>query len=392
MTTVDSNKKILLKEEFRNFCKKIKEYKYVCIFGVGKMAEGWGYDFVRKWGSDNITCFSDNNPAMWGKIIIDGIKCVPPDELSKHGKELVCIVAVNEVNSGPILEQLSQLGIDNVLLKHSWLGIDEIIENCLGIGLPEVWEYSDKLGKYNKKVALDTRIAVYTCIIDGYDDLRQPLVYDPKCDYYFLGFERPENIGVYQWIDISDKIPKELDVKDATRINRYCKMHPHIFFPQYSYSIYIDGMIQIRTKVSHLIQKTGKLGIASYGMPFAKDIYEHASSLCHRNGKGEGKQRIQRQMQRYAKEGFPRYFGLTENGVMVREHNNRKCIQIMETWWDEVLNNSRRDQLSFMYAVWKNGFTAQDLGYIDDTFRNGPEFFVGLKHKKRYNNMLQFNR
>lgn len=45
---VEKNKKILLQEEFRSSRNKIRKYKYVCIFGVEKMAEGWGYEFVRK--------------------------------------------------------------------------------------------------------------------------------------------------------------------------------------------------------------------------------------------------------------------------------------------------------------------------------------------------------
>lgn len=388
---VEKDKMVLLKEEFHSFCKKVKQHKYICLFGIGRMAENWGYDFIRRWGADNIICFSDNNSAMWGKMIIDGIRCVSPNELHRYGTDLFCVVSVNETDYVQISEQLKQLGIDNMRLKHSWLGIDEVMEEHLGISLPKVWEETDKLGRYDKKISPNSRVAIYTCIVDGYDDLRQPLVRDPKCDYFFLGFERPENAGVYQWVDITDKLPGSLDIKDSTRINRYCKMHPHIFFPQYEYSIYVDGLIQIQTEIAHLIRNIGDIGIASYGMPSAGDTYEHASSLCHRNGKGEGKERIRKQMQRYAKEGFPRYFGLTENGVMVREHNNKSCIQIMETWWEEVLNNSRRDQLSFMYAVWKNGFTAQDLGYVDDTFRNGPEFSVGLKHNKE-NGMKRFNR
>ena len=391
LTIMEKSKKALLKEEFHEFCKKIKEYKYVCLFGIGRMAEGWGYEFVRTWGTDNIVCFSDNNPKMWGKVIVDGIKCVPPNELPRYGKDLFCVVATSEANYLQISEQLKRLGINNMALKHSWLGIDEIIEEHLGIKLPETWKKSNKLGAYDRESDSNSKIAVYTCIVGGYDDLRQPIVCDSRCDYYFLGFEKPENAGVYRWIDIADKLPDGLDIKDLTRINRYCKMHPHIFFPQYEYSIYVDGMIEIKTEIAHLIQKIGNIGIASYGMPTAEDIYEHASNLCHRNGKGEGKERIRKQMQRYAKEGFPRYFGITENGVMVREHHNKDCIRVMETWWDEVLNNSRRDQLSFMYAVWKNGFTAQDLGGIDDTFRNGPEFSVGVRHNK-VNMIKKFNR
>lgn len=380
---MDRKERALLEKEFHEFCRKVKEYKYVSLFGMGKKAESWGYEFVQEWKGGDIACFSDNNPGTWGKEIVDGIRCVPPTELVRYGSELLCVVAASEANFEQISKQLEKLGIDHVFLNHAWFGLNELVEKYLEIKVPGAWSGSDQFVGEGVLPDIGARIAVYTCIVGGYDDLRQPGVCDPQCDYYFLGFEKPENAGVYQWVDISDKLPADLDLNDATRVNRYCKMHPHVFFPQYKYSVYVDGSILIQTEVAHLMQKIGKIGIACYGMPFAEDSYEHASSLCYRNGKGEGKERIQRQMQRYAKEGFPRYFGLTENGVLVRAHNHKNCIQVMETWWEEVLNNSRRDQLSFMYAIWKNGFTAQDIGRIDGTFRNGPEFSVSLKHNKQ---------
>ncbi len=379
-------------EEFQVFCKKVKEYKYVCLFGIGKKAERWGYDFVREWGGREITCFSDNDPEMWGKEIVDGIKCVSPQELIEYGKELFCVISTSENYYEQISKQLNSMMIDNMLLNNAWLGTEEMIEKCLEIKIPKAWGENNKLGEYNKKIDENLRVAVYTCIIGDYDDLRQPLVQDLRCDYYILSFEKPKKLGVYQWIDISDKVPANL--KDFTRVNRFCKMHPTMFFPQYEYSIYVDGSIQIQTKVAHLIKRTGKIGIASYGATYAKDSYEHASALCVKKGYGEkmGVERIKEQYQRYVKEGFPYQFGFTENGVMVREHNNKACIQVMETWWEEVLNNSRRDQLSFMYSVWKNGFIPQDIGYIDDTFRNGPEFKCYPKHNKEYDGMARFNR
>ena len=392
---MDRNEKSLLEKEFHGFCRKVKEYKYVCLFGVGKKAEHWGYEFVQEWGTGNITCFSDNNPKMWGKEIIDGLRCVPPTELIQYGKDLFCVIATNEANFKQISEQLEKLGMDHVFLNHAWFRLDEVIGRCLEIKLPKAWGGKNQLGKYQKEIGSDTRIAVYTCILGHYDDLRQPAICDSRCDYYFLGFEEQKNIGIYQWIDISGKLPEGLELKDLTRINRYCKMHPHIFFPQYNYSIYVDGSIQIQTEVARLIQKIGRIGIASYGMPTADDVYEHAASLfyyCNAMGEEHGKEKMRKQLQRYIEEGFPRYFGLTENGVMVREHNNKDCIRVMETWWKEVLNNSRRDQLSFMYAVWKNGFTLQDIGYIDDTFRNGPEFKFCAGHNKEYEGTLKFNR
>lgn len=392
-TELLKSRTLLLKEEFEQFRRKIEKYKYISLFGVGRYAEHWGYEFVCEWCEDKIVCFSDNNSEMWGKTIVDNLKCVSPTELMKYREDMICIILVSKEKQDEIIMQLKKQGIDSIIIKKEWLYIDDLMEKYLGIKLPDIWAGNAELGNYNKVVDEKKRIAVFTCIIGGYDDLQQPLVKDSKCDYFYLGLERPKDLGVYQWIDISDKIPEYIK-GDFTRINRYCKLHPHVFFPHYDYSIYIDGKILIHTELFHLLIKIGKIGIASYKMPFAEDIYEHAIGAYFRNGYGEenGKERIKNQMQRYAKEGFPRYFGFTENGVMVREHMNCNCIQIMETWWSEILNYSRRDQLSFMYAVWKNGFLPEDVGYIDETFRKGPEFSIIPSHNKDYSNAKKFNR
>lgn len=234
------------------------------------------------------------------------------------------------------------------------------------------------MGHYDRQIGEDERIAVYTCIVNQYDELIQPFVCDKRCDYYYFGFEKPENLGVYQWINIEGMVPDMLK-GDPARINRYFKLHPHLFFPQYHYSIYVDGHVSIEGELHRLLNKIGRIGIASYGVPL-NDTYEHASFLCTARFKGEKREVIRKQMQKYAADGFPRYFGLTENGIMVREHHNQECIRVMDTWWNEIIHYSKRDQLSFFYSLWKNGYTAQDLGYIDETFRNGPEFRL-KRHK-----------
>ena len=34
----------------------------------------------------------------------------------------------------------------------------------------------------------------------------------------------------------------------------------------------------------------------------------------------------------------------------------------METWWDEIEKGSRRDQISFTYALWRSGLAYHELG------------------------------
>ena len=52
---------------------------------------------------------------------------------------------------------------------------------------------------------------------------------------------------------------------------------------------------------------------------------------------------------------FPDNKGLSENSLIIRKHNDMKCINFMEKWFNEIKNNSHRDQLSFGYIFWKTG-------------------------------------
>ncbi len=71
---------------------------------------------------------------------------------------------------------------------------------------------------------------------------------------------------------------------------------------------------------------------------------------------------VYNQMSAYMREGMPCEYGLPEMGIIAREHNNPICIKIMEEWWDEFIRTkSQRDQLSFMYVIWKNGLKLSDL-------------------------------
>ena len=54
-------------------------------------------------------------------------------------------------------------------------------------------------------------------------------------------------------------------------------------------------------------------------------------------------------------ENFPRNTNLVQSGVLLRKHNNDKCIFMMNKWWEMIKNYSKRDQLSFNYVFWKYG-------------------------------------
>lgn len=61
---------------------------------------------------------------------------------------------------------------------------------------------------------------------------------------------------------------------------------------------------------------------------------------------------INRQLERYRKEGFPAHYGLLSGGILYRKHNSPALRAVDEMWWNEVRKGSKRDQLSFNYVCY----------------------------------------
>ena len=93
--------------------------------------------------------------------------------------------------------------------------------------------------------------------------------------------------------------------------------------------------------------------------------------------KKENSKTIFSQMKKYRNEGMPKNFGLGENGILLRNHNNPEVIQIMELWWEQLQKFSKRDQLSLGFALWKSGLI---FNYIDESARNINNLFKYHKH------------
>ncbi len=362
---------------YEELLQKRRKYKYICLFGVGDALDKYWYQFILRQGF-KISFFSDNDAKKWGKVIVDDLVCISPSELLKYGKDVLCLVSTSPLYKDQIFVQLEDMELDVIELDLDWFNIKSVIESYLHISIPDTECQNGDMGVYDRAVLSDERIAVYTCIAGGYDELKQPQIIDPQCDYFCLSKEKPEELGIYQWIDISEYIEESIK-DDNTRINRFFKMHPHLFFKDYKYSIYYDGVYEIIKSIAGLVRKIGNCGIALYGRGGwgELDIYGEAALLvASGRTSGDDKETIIKQMERYARRNFPRNFGYAANGAIVREHGNPDCIRIMEDWWNEVQNGSRRDQLSFWYSVWENGYLPEDVGKLGPSLRLSAEYIL----------------
>ena len=194
---------------------------------------------------------------------------------------------------------------------------------------------------------------VYTCITGNYDWLWPPLV-SPKNIHYvcfsdsYLGFKNGWEIR---------SIPDGLRNLPNNLINRYIKLFPHKFFPEYEWSVYVDGNVRILgdlTQALDILEKNNFL-IGCPRHPDRSNIYQERIA-CKSLGKflGSDAEIVDTQITAYELEGMPIDQPLTENNFIVRKHVDPAIHKIMNDWWGQIEKYSKRDQISFPYVVWKS--------------------------------------
>lgn len=196
-----------------------------------------------------------------------------------------------------------------------------------------------------------------------------------------LDYYQKNEKTAYRVINIDSVIPYN-GLTDKEK-NRYCKTHGFSIFREYSYSIYVDGSLSIVGRVSELIHKIGKYGLAFYSHPYAKDPYMEALSqtLCSRITRDEANSTINN----FALAGLPRRCGCVEGGVVIVDNRNRKAKDILDSWFKEYMKGeAKRDQLYLPYVLYKKQIDIRDLNTIHDNLR-----YNGYFRMERFHNGYQ---
>ena len=193
---------------------------------------------------------------------------------------------------------------------------------------------------------------IYTILVGKYDDLLQPLAIDKSFDYICFSNDFSEKtIGVWN----IRKIP--FSDADNTRVSRYAKLLPHKVLEEYDYSLYIDANIQITgSEFYRFVNQRILEGVLIAQVPniFRDCIYKDIEIAYRRR-----KVNLRGAMRQYGhlkQEGFPEHFGLFENNVLLRKHNDPSVVDMSEAWWKEYCDYTHRDQFSLMYVYWKKNY------------------------------------
>ena len=223
---------------------------------------------------------------------------------------------------------------------------------------------------------------IYTAIIGGYDTLVEP---DYKPDGWDFICFTDRDLKSDTW-----EIRKTLPLyTDNTRTARKHKLLAHRLFPDYEYSLWLDGNIKVRDDVNELLGHLDGCNYATYDhkqnqLDPRSCIYDEASAILYYGELNMKKtpergmlnykdnpDLIKKQMQRYAEAGYPPDNGLVVQMEVLRRHNEKDVVDSMEDQWVELKYNSRREQLSFNYIAWKNDLK---FSYIQGDSRDNKYF------------------
>ena len=208
------------------------------------------------------------------------------------------------------------------------------------------------------------RVVIYTALVGNYEKLTPVTFRPPGCD--FVAFS-DRAIEVEGW----KILPINYIHSDAARSARFVKLHPHLYFPEYDFSLWVDANIRVRDNIADFIAAVSQdTYIGAFDHPYRNCAYDEVVTCIKRQK--DAPAILQEQSARYAREGFPTGAGLWETGVLARRHNDPQCIRFMHEWWRELELGSRRDQVSLPVVRQRFNTTITTLGWPGADLRNDP--------------------
>jgi len=183
--------------------------------------------------------------------------------------------------------------------------------------------------------------AVYTVITNNYDTLKRPKFINRGYDY--ICFTDNEDLTSDVWemryIDKSDNPALQ---------QRKIKILSHEYLSEYKRTIYVDGKVEIKDRLSSTFCDYDFLTIKH---PKRDCILDEAEAIL-KAGK-DSEDIIYKQLESY--KGFEKNLGLYDTCFLVR-HNCDRVNKICEDWYKEVEKYSIRDQMSLPVVLKKHNF------------------------------------
>lgn len=182
---------------------------------------------------------------------------------------------------------------------------------------------------------MTTTHTVYTAIISGYEDLKEPTVVTPGWRY--LAFtDQIITSAVWEIKQIEVNLPPQ-------RMARYIKLNFHKFVHS-EFSLWLDASFRIDCDLNKFWAAHFKSPFTAPAHPIRNCVYREVAS-CIANKRGDEGELV-KQGEAYKSQQVPAFGGIITSGVLMRQ-NTIGCQRMCEEWWDELSRHSVRDQIAF---------------------------------------------
>ena len=221
------------------------------------------------------------------------------------------------------------------------------------------------------------KIIVFSVNTGGYDELKDLSVVDKNVRYILFTDNKYFKSKVWE-VNHVDFLSH---VGNNRKIARYIKINSHLILPEHDISIWIDHCFTPKiNNFTTIINDNPFENIMCYKHDERNCIYSESEKVLI--DKLDHPNVVKKQMLRYVNENFPKNYGLFSTGFLVRK-NNQNVKLFNETWWNEILNGSERDQLSQMYSSWKTKIKVDNFRHGQNVYSN-PYLNKKIKHQNKW--------
>ncbi len=218
------------------------------------------------------------------------------------------------------------------------------------------------------------RLVFYTAIAGDYSRLLPPASLIPGARYVCFSDLPRQTYGIWT----IRPLPQIFE-ESPRWASRWCKLHPHELFPDAEVVVWLDGNVVINGNMEPYIQHVLDSGLP-VGMirhPERNCVYKEITACLQLNKDNE--ERLIRQQERYASLGLPARGGLYETNVVINSIRHPDLSRLYDAWWQELSEQSWRDQISLIYALDKLHLTPCEFLPQGISVRNSDSF-IFLKH------------
>ncbi|MDO5132524.1 MAG: DUF616 domain-containing protein [Eubacteriales bacterium] len=214
----------------------------------------------------------------------------------------------------------------------------------------------------------DEKIAVYTVIFGNYDSLHEPECCPDNCDFYLISDRiLPPEGSVWKPLVLPAEVQERISGMNAKMKNRFLKLLPHLLFPEYNWSVYLDGNIQLVTDPTEYIHRMPVYGVSLH-RHFSRDcVYEESKTIL--NLKKASETEMAEVLEFLVQEQMPAHYGLLECPVIVRQHNLPQCVELMEAWWELFERFPYRDQMLLPCVLFRRGIRMEEIDWLGEDVR-----------------------